>query len=64
VNGRDRSELRAGDSFGEIAILYGRPRTATVIATQHLTLLAVPGRVLRDALRDRPEAEGTLVSDG
>jgi hypothetical protein len=31
---------------------------------QPLTLLAVPGRVLRDVLRNRPEADGILISDG
>lgn len=37
-----RATLNKGDSFGEMAIVDGRPRTATVRATTDVTCLALP----------------------
>lgn len=36
VNGREVSELRAGDPFGEIALLHDVPRSADVVATSEV----------------------------
>jgi Cyclic nucleotide-binding domain len=42
--------LKAGDSFGELAVLYGVPRTATVRCTSPGHILRIPGETFLDAL--------------
>ena len=42
--------LRAGDSFGELGVLYDVPRTATVRCTEGGHILRVPGQTFLDAL--------------
>lgn len=37
-----RATLRKGDSFGELALIDGQPRTATIRATSNVTCLAFP----------------------
>jgi CRP/FNR family transcriptional regulator, cyclic AMP receptor protein len=42
VHGKPKRELKAGDYFGEISLIDGRKRSATVTATSNLHTLAVP----------------------
>jgi hypothetical protein len=42
--------LRAGDSFGELGVLYDVPRTATVRCTSAGHVLRIPGETFLDAL--------------
>lgn len=42
--------LHAGDSFGELGVLYDVPRTATVRCTEAGHILRVPGHTFLDAL--------------
>ena len=42
--------LRAGDSFGELGVLYDVPRTATVRCTSDGHILRIPGHAFLDAL--------------
>src|SRR4029078_9557481 len=42
--------LRAGDSFGELGVLYDVPRTATVRCTSAAQVLRIPGQRFLDAL--------------
>jgi Cyclic nucleotide-binding domain len=42
--------LRAGDSFGELGVLYDVPRTATVRCTAAGNILRIPGQTFLDAL--------------
>ena len=42
--------LRAGDSFGELGVLYDVPRTATVRCTTAGQVLRIPGEAFLEAL--------------
>lgn len=42
--------LKTGDSFGELAVLYGVPRTATVRCTSPGHVLRIPGETFLDTL--------------
>ena len=47
--------LRAGDSFGEMGLLDGAKRTATVRASSDVSLLKMDGAVFQALLRSYPE---------
>jgi CRP-like cAMP-binding protein len=56
LTGRGR-ELTAGDYFGELALLDGAPRSATVTAVDHLTV----GRISRTAFTGLLRAEPAVA---
>jgi CRP-like cAMP-binding protein len=43
-DGRELRTLGPGDYFGEISMIDGKPRSATVTATTPITVLAIPHR--------------------
>jgi CRP-like cAMP-binding protein len=47
--------LSPGEFFGEMAILSGRPRSATAVVRTPATLLVIEGRTFEAMLRARPE---------
>jgi CRP-like cAMP-binding protein len=47
--------MRSGQLFGETAVLYHGPRSATIRAKTEVTALRVPGPVFLDLLRSNPE---------
>ena len=53
-SGRKIAELKAGDWFGEIALLSDVPRTATVVAASPLQTLVLTRRGLSDLIHDVP----------
>jgi CRP/FNR family transcriptional regulator, cyclic AMP receptor protein len=53
-DGRKLAELRAGDWFGEIALLTDTPRTATVTATSPLRVLVITDRSFRRLVERMP----------
>jgi ATP-binding cassette subfamily B protein len=57
---RKLADLRAGDYFGEMALLYDVPRTATVRATSPLQVLSLSREDLDELLEHVPELRGTL----
>lgn len=52
--GVDKRTLGVGDYFGEISLIDGKPRSATVTAADPLTLLAVPHMAFQALLDDDP----------
>jgi CRP-like cAMP-binding protein len=54
IGGKKVNHLKAGDFFGEMALLDGGPRTATVTATTAITLYALTEWVFRGLLAEHP----------
>ena len=58
----NRPELGPGDYFGEISVLDGRPRSATITAGENgLKAFAIPAVGFRTALDKEPEMARTLM---
>jgi CRP-like cAMP-binding protein len=53
VAGEATAELHPGDAFGEIAVLHGTKRTATVSAMQPLTTCRIPAEPFLAAVAER-----------
>ncbi|MBI3648892.1 MAG: cyclic nucleotide-binding domain-containing protein [Actinobacteria bacterium] len=54
IGGKTRAKLGTGDFFGEIALLDGGPRTATVTADGDVVLLGLTEWVFRGLLQEHP----------
>src|SRR5216684_3705147 len=52
--------LRAGDCFGEMSLLTGEPRTATVRAEGDCEVLEISKEVMAEVLRDSPQCLARL----
>lgn len=55
-------DLEKGDHFGEIGLLEGIPRTATVTATSPGSVYRIPGKVFLEAVTAAPAFGATLMS--
>jgi len=54
------AELGPGDFFGEVAVLTGRPRTATILAREPVTVIEITREDLEAVVRDYPEVKRVL----
>jgi len=54
IGGRTKAKLGPGDFFGEVALLDGGPRTATVTAITPVKLVGITGWVFRGLLMEHP----------
>jgi CRP-like cAMP-binding protein len=59
--GRTAARLGPGDFFGEMALIDGKPRTATVIADSAMTTLGISGWDFRAVVRNRPTMAWALL---
>ena len=62
-DGRPVAQLHPGDFFGEIALLDGRPRTATVRADGITRLLVVGHREFHSLMDEFPGVRETVVHE-
>lgn len=60
-SGRVVNRLRPGDFFGEISLLDGGPRTASVLADSPLMMLALPRTAFLKMLRQEPDVGVKLL---
>jgi CRP-like cAMP-binding protein len=60
-NGRRIRELKAGDFFGEIALVSDAPRTATVTTSSPVRALVVTDRSFRTLLRHSPSIQLKVI---
>ena len=54
IGGAKKASLGPGDFFGEIALLDGGPRTATVTATSDIQMLGLTEWVFRGLMQEHP----------
>ena len=62
VSPRKRAKLKPGDYFGEMSLLDGGPRSATVTAETPLRLLVIKRRDFATLLREAPELVLSLLA--
>ncbi|HYF46039.1 MAG TPA: cyclic nucleotide-binding domain-containing protein [Acidimicrobiales bacterium] len=62
VDGEVRNQLTSGDWFGELALLDGEPRTATVRAGDDLEVAVLGVRMFRTLLREFPDLAAQLLA--
>jgi CRP-like cAMP-binding protein len=62
VDGGTVNELGPGDWFGELALLDGRPRTATVTSVDALEVAVLGVRMFRTLLREFPDLAAQLLA--
>jgi CRP-like cAMP-binding protein len=55
IGGKRKAMLGPGEFFGEIALLDGGPRTATVTATTDIELLGLTEWVFRGLMQEHPK---------
>ncbi len=54
IGGKTKARLGPGDFFGEVALLDGGPRTATVATVTPVRLIGITGWVFRGLLMEHP----------
>jgi len=60
-NGKTINRLGAGDFLGELALVTGKPRTATVQTTEPSRVLVITASSFRKLLRDTPSIQSKVL---
>jgi CRP-like cAMP-binding protein len=60
-NGRRINRLGSGEFLGEIALISGAPRTATVTTTAESHLLVLDDRAFRRVIERIPSVQGSVM---
>lgn len=60
-NGRRINRLGAGDFLGEIALISGAPRTATVTTTSETRILLLGDRSFKRLTREMPSLQASVL---
>jgi CRP/FNR family cyclic AMP-dependent transcriptional regulator len=63
IGGRTRRRLGPGAFFGEVAVLDGGPRTATVIAETPVRTLSIPSWSFKSLLRSQPSLSTKMLEE-
>jgi CRP-like cAMP-binding protein len=61
-NGRRINRLGPGDFLGEIALLSGSPRTATVVTTEPSEILVLTHRAFDRVVKEIPSLRASLLA--
>ncbi len=61
AKGRKVAELKAGDFFGEVALVSNAPRIATVTATTPMRVLVITDRAFRALLAKSPRIQSKVL---
>lgn len=61
INGREVARFGPGDFFGEMALLDGQPRSATVLATSPMDVLVLDRREFSTLLDESPTIARKLL---
>jgi len=59
---RDVLSVGPGAYFGELALLDGEPRSATVVATEPVTIAVLGVRMFRTLLREFPDMTAQVLA--
>jgi voltage-gated potassium channel len=62
IDDRAVNVLKAGDFFGELALLFGAPRNATAVALEPTSLLVMGKDDFTALLAERPAVEGKVFA--
>jgi CRP/FNR family cyclic AMP-dependent transcriptional regulator len=63
VHGKDVSTFGPGDYFGEMSIIDGKPRSASVTASGHLRTLAIPAWDFEGLMEKYPSIMRALLAE-
>jgi CRP-like cAMP-binding protein len=63
VHGETVATFGPGDSFGEMSVLDGEPRSAAVVATSELETLGLSSWNMRALLREEPEIAMSVITE-
>jgi cGMP-dependent protein kinase len=57
INEKVKKELKQGDAFGELALLYSAPRSASIKAKENVSMWAIDRRTFRKAVEEMVSKE-------